>query len=55
MHVVAKRHFLGRSDIKQQKIKATALAAVELCLPEGMFQLVIYSISQSVENSIEYF
>ena len=44
----SKKHFLGRSDVEQRKIKPVALAIIELRLSEGISQ----SVTPSIENSI---
>ena len=36
-----------------EKIKLVALAVIELCLSEGISQLLSQSVTQSVENSVK--
>ena len=43
----AKRYLSVCNDIKQQKAKPVALAAIELCLSEGISQLLTQSIPSS--------
>ena len=47
----AKRHLSGEATSNSEKMKPVALAIIELCLSEGISQLLTYLLTKSVENS----
>ena len=45
----------AKATSNSEKIKPVAVAVIELLLSEGISQLLTYVLTQSVENSVEYF
>ena len=51
---LTKRHISGQSNVEHEKIKPVALSIVELCLAEGISQLISQNkILEFFKNSVE--